>query len=443
MAATAQQAKVLRIGVIQDGKIVQERLIKQGETVQVGESPKNTFVLPKTDLPKGEFALFVYKNGAYQLQFTEAMKGKVSSNGAVVALERLRTDPSVQSAGGVWRVPLTEEDRGKVSIGDVTILFQFVPPPPVQVAKPLERMDFRPAWFEEDDPAFFGFLSLFTALAVVFGVGIYLAPRAPEPSFADYKDRFAQIQEAVRDKAPEKPPEDKPLEDLNASRTEAKAKPDEDQPQETKVTKAPKTKAEAEDYQRKVEAMRMKMRIAQIGSLGDSRGGTITDPFGDGQVLDTLRGLSGSDVAVDGDPQGTRGGNYTRGDMNIDGELKVDAPQTTQATAAPKFKVQLDQEKGDLLDLEGDGASVEDVIRRMSGQLQACYENELRGDPNLEGRVEVRFNISSGRVTKADVIGNTSGSAALGECITRRVRMWKFDPEVSGPLSWSWMFRKR
>ena len=131
MAATAQQAKVLRIGVIQDGKIVQERLIKQGETVQVGESPKNTFVLPKTDLPKGEFALFVYKNGAYQLQFTEAMKGTVSSNGAVVAIERLRTDPSVQSSGGVWRVPLTEEDRGKVSIGDVTILFQFVPPPPV------------------------------------------------------------------------------------------------------------------------------------------------------------------------------------------------------------------------------------------------------------------------------------------------------------------------
>ena len=57
MASQTQPAKVLRIGIIQDGKIVRERLIKPGESVKVGESARNTFVFPKTSLPRAEFPL--------------------------------------------------------------------------------------------------------------------------------------------------------------------------------------------------------------------------------------------------------------------------------------------------------------------------------------------------------------------------------------------------
>jgi hypothetical protein len=35
-----QMAKVLRIGVVQGGKVIHEQLIKPGEGVTVGESPK-------------------------------------------------------------------------------------------------------------------------------------------------------------------------------------------------------------------------------------------------------------------------------------------------------------------------------------------------------------------------------------------------------------------
>jgi pSer/pThr/pTyr-binding forkhead associated (FHA) protein len=45
-------AKVLRIGVVKDGKVVHERLIKPGQNVTVGESPRNTFVFPNASLPK-------------------------------------------------------------------------------------------------------------------------------------------------------------------------------------------------------------------------------------------------------------------------------------------------------------------------------------------------------------------------------------------------------
>ena len=40
--------------------------------------------------------------------------------------------------------------------GGVSVLFQFVVPPPVSVVTPLQQMDFRPRLLEEDDPTFLG-----------------------------------------------------------------------------------------------------------------------------------------------------------------------------------------------------------------------------------------------------------------------------------------------
>jgi hypothetical protein len=49
--------KVLRIGIILDGKIVQERIFGPGDSVTIGESSKSTFVIPKTSLRQAEFPL--------------------------------------------------------------------------------------------------------------------------------------------------------------------------------------------------------------------------------------------------------------------------------------------------------------------------------------------------------------------------------------------------
>jgi hypothetical protein len=52
--------KVLRIGIVQAGKVVHERLVAPGQSVSIGESPKSTFVVPAKSIPK-KFALFVAK----------------------------------------------------------------------------------------------------------------------------------------------------------------------------------------------------------------------------------------------------------------------------------------------------------------------------------------------------------------------------------------------
>src|SRR5262245_49920987 len=90
MAAPAP-SKVLRIGVIQGGKIIEERLLKRREPVTIGQGAKNTIVIPVSNLPQS-FTLFDLKGGQYSLGFSEQMDGRVSlSESAAVDFAALKS----------------------------------------------------------------------------------------------------------------------------------------------------------------------------------------------------------------------------------------------------------------------------------------------------------------------------------------------------------------
>ncbi|HEV3026917.1 MAG TPA: energy transducer TonB, partial [Planctomycetota bacterium] len=55
-------AKILRIGVIQGGKIIEERHLKRRDTVSIGLDSRNTIVVPASNLPQS-FPVFEFKNG--------------------------------------------------------------------------------------------------------------------------------------------------------------------------------------------------------------------------------------------------------------------------------------------------------------------------------------------------------------------------------------------
>jgi hypothetical protein len=44
--------KILRIGIIQGGRIVEERLVRKRESITIGQSAKNTFVVLSDALPR-------------------------------------------------------------------------------------------------------------------------------------------------------------------------------------------------------------------------------------------------------------------------------------------------------------------------------------------------------------------------------------------------------
>jgi len=120
--------KVLRIGLVQGGKVIEERVIKQRTHVTIGPSEKSMFVVPSQNVPPN-FRLFELVANEYQLNFLDGMTGRVALQTGITDLAALRGQAK-RSSQGAYQVRLTEDARGKVVVGETTFLFQFVAPPP-------------------------------------------------------------------------------------------------------------------------------------------------------------------------------------------------------------------------------------------------------------------------------------------------------------------------
>src|SRR5262245_13981248 len=106
------RAKILRIGVILGGKIVEERLIRSRENVTIGQSAKNSFAIPAPELPRS-WTLFQLMSGNYYLNLAEGMDGRLSDGTQVQTLAQLKQMGIARPVGGGYQVPLSESARGK------------------------------------------------------------------------------------------------------------------------------------------------------------------------------------------------------------------------------------------------------------------------------------------------------------------------------------------
>ena len=74
-------------------------------------------------------------------------------------------------------------------------------------------------------------------------------------------------------------------------------------------------------------------------------------------------------------------------------------------------------------------------VRTYMGGIRSCYEMELRLNPQLTGKVSIRFTIGAdGRITDVEIINSTLGSTEVENCITRRIRRWEFPPPEEGEV---------
>jgi len=78
------------------------------------------------------------------------------------------------------------------------------------------------------------------------------------------------------------------------------------------------------------------------------------------------------------------------------------------------------------------------TIRTRLRAIQACYEQRLRVNPTLAGKVTVQFTIEqSGTVSAARAAENTTGDAGVADCVVNTVRRFRFNP---GPENGSVQF---
>ena len=421
--SSANSAKILRVGVIHGGKIIEERHLKHHESVTVGQDARNTFVVPASGLPSS-FPVFEHRHNQYHLVFADPMEGRVRLGNADVDFAGLRSQGLVKKRGNLYELPLNDSARGKVVLGEVTLLFQFVRPPPEPTKAQLPPSIKGSLW-QSVDQLFF--IVLAGSLLVHFSAAGYLAcaPRVEEHelSLDELPDRFARVL------IPTRPPETKPAPTQGTAEVDKKETKSEESNNKRRERTPADAAARREQIQQKVVSKGL-LRI--LGSSGSGGAGAFQDVLGGGtgagDIAKALAGAGGVGVATaDALAQARKGGGSgavagigdlgtsgggsvnlgTKGDVRVSGHVRDVAPEIESADV--------------------DREALARYVKQRLKAIQNCYEKELKRNPSLKGKVVVRFSITpSGRSGEIDVEENTLGSDAVSSCIRTVIRGWVF-----------------
>jgi hypothetical protein len=455
MRAVSQQMgpKILRIGVVQGGKVIDERLVKQRTSVTIGPSEKAMFVVPSRKIPPN-FKLFELIGADYYLNYLEGMTGRVALKTGITDLAALSAQAKPVSQGGVTfhRVRLTDDSRGKVVVGETTFLFQFVVPPPPQ-PKPQLPVSVRKGvagdidWFTTIVAAF-SFLLHFFLVALVYSD--WMDP------VVDDEFEVSQLLESVKSLPP--PPQlDKPVADVEADATA------------TGEAEAPKPSAKSgggggqgkamgsgkgdAGAQADAKAAEIASQLAQldvqtVGALG--QGGVATEGvLGSSDVPASMMDDAGrsSMGAGTGDPSGLKGlggrgsGSVRPGAGGGSGSLKdIGNTGTGQGPGGATGAGTAKEVKGPTGSAQVGGAGVSggsvanasSVVARMRGRFRHCYQQGLSQNPDMQGSVTLTAKVGpNGEVLGVGGGGGGSIGPIVG-CLKSVVAGASFSPPEGG-----------
>jgi hypothetical protein len=417
--------RILRIGVLLGGKIVEERLIRERTSVTIGQSMKNTFSIPVEGLPL-ELTLFSLEEGKYYLRFLTKMDGRLSAGDQVNTLEALKGRGAVNH-GDYWQVPLSENSRGKLSLGDLTILFQFVTEPPRQ-PKPMLPASVRGTFADRFDPRLsvilgasiiVHFAIVIIALTIDVPLGTGIADRA-------YNLTFSQEEYKVD---LEQPKIDTPTQ--NAAGSAEEKKPEKKVPTVKKEDPgAGRDRAAEIQLEKEENARAMADLLTGEGADGTSEGDmSKRRPGADlGQQIADVRD-TGKQVAVGGGQgRGPRGDGDAR--VGTGSGPKISGPGGTETAGgakqekAPSGRIQVaDKQTFDDSSLTPDIVLSKIQSAYMAG-LKRCYKEHLKKDASARGKVTLELTVNE---TGRTVQGKANGFASeVDDCITGQMGSWRF-----------------
>src|SRR5215467_1612408 len=223
---SAPKPKILRIGIIQGGRIVEERLVRKRENITIGQSAKNMFVVPSEALPRN-WLLFEASGSQYVAHFSDGMDARIAVGNENISLSQLKQTGKIQKKGASWPLPLDERSRGKISLADMTILFQFVTPPPPQ-PRPQLPASVRGSALTGVDWFFTTIAAISFLIHLVLIIYLRNVDWPRKPDIEAVPDRFVQMV-VKKQEEPKKVEEKKVAEDKKAEekKPEKKKGPDE------------------------------------------------------------------------------------------------------------------------------------------------------------------------------------------------------------------------
>lgn len=383
--------KVLRVGLVRDGQVVRQRLLRAGETATIGVDA--TLEVP--ELP-GRRPLLVWDGRGYQLDLPPGATGRLQTASGHVDV-------------GPGRTPVHADVRGKLVLGDAVVLFQFVDAPP----EPARAVDFRPRLLDDEDPLFLGLLGVFTIAAAAFSV--YVATSTLPPS-----SPLDEVADAIPVNLPRVvlPP---PTPALQVPRP------------------APAPHAAPGRTIPATEAHPLTERA--IGTHGAS---AVADLFP--AVLDeddtfeqdldrAVAGVTGVTSAATSAPDGWRS---TRHDADAHVGPSVGTVRSAgAATGGPPVTVHLRMTSPPPRS-DAPSGDIAPTVRAARGAVEGCVETALARNPSLAGRLAFGWTVAHGRVEDVHVL-QALGDADLTRCMTNVVGRLRFGPEVSATVdSYAW-----
>ena len=425
-----RERRILRVGIIHDRRIVEERLLARTGDVTIGTSPRSTFIVPWDDAP-ARWRLFEERGGRRFLHLAAGMTARIADGTNVTSVDG-------GAAGAARAITLSDRARGKVTIGDTSVLFQLLRPPAPQ-PRPQLPISVRHRITDGIDRFFAAVVAFTLLLHVVLVVYLRQVDWPRRPDIEAIPDRF--IHQIVRVPRPAPAPVAAPM-IADATPKPAPRRPTPAAPAQRPASPDPKTREKIEAELRQMGLLRV------LPALGVDGSSPITDVLGGGAVdrsLDeALKNVGGIAIARNDTLNGLqRPGGHGRIATPQDLRLGpgIEGARATGPVAERDVASRL---KVDRPVIEGGRADLESITREIRGRrkaIAACYERALKARPTLAGKLVVRFAITAaGTISTVDIDDDTLGAPEVGACVRAIVSRWRFAPPAEAPVELSFPF---
>ncbi len=454
--------KVLRIGVMEGTRMTAERVLRERVAVSLGTTERNTFTVAAEGLP-ASVEVFSLVGDGYVLHIVEGMTGQVALPDGIRRLDELRKHPKATQTATGWQVALPESSRGRLCLGGVTLLFQFVAAPPAQ-PRPQLPAAIRAGWVKGIDWTYNGCLSAFLAVAIA-GVGYveYGYDPVVDNELALDDARIVRLMGSAPDVEPEpEPAPDAPATDTAAAATAAPTAAPRRPAPDHHANNAPAPDNATRRADRAAAAATRAVEAATAAMNNSAEFAALVANGGPGGAVDALihGGLmtgTADDLAnLPGVTTASNGTNVRRssiasangpGGRNLGGGGLVNSTGNTIGSGPVEVRerrVEVEMPHGTPQPEGGDGEvngdEVARVLRREIGGIRACYERELRNNPTLSGRLTVSFTLSgTGRALNTAASG-LPAAPGVGTCVVTRVRGLVFPVVTGGTVDFTFPF---
>lgn len=438
-------SRFLRVALLWNGTIIQERVLTEPSNVTVGEDLRNMFILPAEHLPKKMMLFKGDRKGNYKVGLRSDLDGKVTIRGTTETIADY-VKKHTGAASGTNYVDVELGDWGIVNFGQLSLFFQFIQP---------EERIVGGAWLAFDKNIFATtFLSAVVQISFILATLYVWKEEAVRKKRPDIK-KYMKIEVAVTEKEEEKEEELELGEEEDTTGKKAEGEegkfgdPDIDPKIESKVPK--KDGKMVDKIDPKKVGLNDLLSTNKLGGKGAIANILSSNTSGFSNKLAIAMSGTGSEFVMGHGSGGMgfkgtgSGGGGTGGYGRIHGLGKIDTGGGAGVSANLGKKA---AKKVGNIKL-GSGSSqgfcqksnIQSVVRRRAGAIRACYERELQLHPKLGGKITVRWTINlEGKVQGATTVDSSMGNKNVEGCVLRAIRRMRFSKPEGGVCVVQWPF---